>query len=376
MLAELGFSITGISIIFPASIPYSFKFIISPFVIGMMSYLSKKNINDPRKVIAIFMQVSIIILMSCLGFITKNTPPIIIILNVFLLSMAGAIHDIIGDHVRLKNFSGKGLGVATSVGTIGFRIGMLLSGAGTLYIATSFGWKFAFCIISLSNFISTLSTILLPSNSKELELNNSICIKDIAIQYYHSWTQIIKKYGLIAIVIFTISFKFSDSCINSLKPIFLHSKLIGKVDFANISQLLGTISIITGGAMAGIALSKIRIADCIKISFFSQILAAICYVILSLSDYKLQIVAIFINIGTFLFGFSAVIYRTYISNISMSSVNNYTLLISIGSIVRIFSSYIGGKVSEEFGWTVLFILCIVFTIPGLVAENRLKCKIS
>jgi PAT family beta-lactamase induction signal transducer AmpG len=316
------------------------------------------------------MQIVLALFMGALGFITPETHILILTSNVFILTLAGAVHDIVGDHVRLKMFTGKNLGIATSIGTIGFRIGMLLSGAGTLYAANFFGWPCAFMLTSSTIVISFLATIFLPKQKAINDTDIKLSLKN----YYRSGKSLIKKHGVAVILLLTLSFKFSDSCISSLKPIFLHSKNIDKISFANISQLLGSVAVIGGGFIAGLILAKCTLNKCLRISFLSQIIAASCFIILSIIDFSLPICALCVNTSSFILGFSAVIYRTYISNISMMDVNNYTLLISIGSAGRIISSYLGGIISDRLTWTFLFALCLLSNLPGLFVCRKLSAE--
>ncbi len=368
MLSENGFSTSKISTVFLASSPYSFKFAISPFIKNILYKYSKSNFNI-LKILAFTSQIITILGISSLGFFTNTSSLILIFITVFTTSIAGSIHDILADYLRIVYFNRKTLGMATSIGTIGFRLGMLIAGAGTLYLASFFNWKIAFIIVSLSILMSSISTIILPNKSfiRIDEDNQSISQISSVKNYLYFCRDIIKKYSIPLIIIITFSFKFSDSCINSLKPIFLQTLGIGKVDFANISQLIGSAVIIISGSIAGSLTYSLGTKKCILISFIIQILSSICYILITYLEINIISIAILVNISTFFFGFSAVIYRTYISEISMSDINKYTIFLSMGSIGRTLSSSFGGYIVSLLSWKILFILCVISNIPGLYA---------
>jgi PAT family beta-lactamase induction signal transducer AmpG len=357
MLAEYGFKPTTISVLLLATLPYSFKFAISPFV---KNIIFKSNGNITKKQ-AFICQFIIIVGMSLFGIYTRDSSPILMFINMLIVVLAGSVHDLLGDYIRLVNFKDKTLGIATSVGTVGFRIGMLISGAGILYLASFFGWKYAFAIASLSILISTFSTIFLSQYEMPKESTNSLK------QYLSFCINLFKKHNIILIILLTLSFKFADSTINGLKTVFLHSNGIGKIDFANISQVTGVLITLIVGTVSGAVTYKYDIKKCMKAAFILQIIPAMCFLHIAVfGNNSFLLTATLINISTFFLGFSSVIYRVYISEISEADINTYTILLSIGSMFRSLSVCLGGIIVDEFSWTALYIICILANIPGLV----------
>lgn len=360
MLIEYGFSISKISLMFLASSPYSLKFLISPFIIKLLDL--KAISKSPHKALLYITQVLTIGCMTTLGFVEADTPIVLIMLIIFLTALSASAHDIIGDHIRLISFKGRKIGTATSIGTVGFRIGMLISGAGILHLSNRYGWTWAFFIVSLIHIFSTIATFFLPKISNDVKFVKNITLR----KYIKTCFVIFKRYGLVFILVLTFSFKFSDSVINSLKAMFLHLIGISKADFANISQILGTGFIVLGGGLAGVVCSKIKMKHCLILSFISLLIASTSFLIISIYNISsLTQIAVLINIATLCFGFSSVLYRTFVSIISNRNVNTYTLLISIGSLFRVISSYVGGIIAD-ISWSSIFTLCLLFTIPGLL----------
>jgi PAT family beta-lactamase induction signal transducer AmpG len=355
MLSEKGMTPAEISLILLATLPYSFKFILSPIV---KNVIEKHNIKNA----AYLCQFITIIGLLSLGGYSIDSPKLLIFINVFVLVLFSSFHDLIGDHVRLLSFKGRSLGVATSVGTIGFRVGMLASGAGILYIANTSSWKIAFLIVAMLTISCTISITTLPIIAKANDDKRIISIKD----YARFLIDLPKKYYVFAILVLTFSFKFSDSCVNTLKGVFFQTHGLSKIDYANISQIIGTIVTVIAGTIAGSVTYKLDIKKCIQISFMAQIISSICFIILSYFEVQVWLLAILVNISTFFFGFSSIIYRTYISEISMSDINMYTIFLSIGSVGRTLLALLGGAIVDVFSWKILYIACLLSNIPGIL----------
>lgn len=363
MLAEEGVSASVIASLFLGTLPYSFKFAISPFVKNLITRFQKHGIKT-IKVQAYVTEFITIIGISLLGLHTKNSPFILMFVHILIIVLAGAIHDLLGDYLRLSHFKDKLLGTATSLGTIGFRLGMLFSSAGILYIASYLGWKYAFPIIASIIFISVLATFTL-SNEKLVIAQQKEKMNSLK-NYINFCSKLFKKHGILIILSLTFSFKFSDSCINGLKAVFLQTRGFSKVDFANISQIIGIFVIMLAGTIAASLTYTYNLKKCMKYAFIFQAIPSICFIYLTTTNNcSFVMTAILINIVTFFLGFSSVIYRVYVSKLSNSDINIYTVLLSIGSIFRSISLYLGGYIVDIFSWKMLYIICFLSNIPGM-----------
>ena len=66
-----------------------------------------------------------------------------------------------------------------------------------------------------------------------------------------------------------------------------------------------------------------------------------------------------------IFGFSNVIYRTFVDTISNHDINVNTSLASIGPLFRTVISSVSLLLLEYTNWYVFYILCATATIPGI-----------
>lgn len=372
MLSERGVKITTISTILVATIPYAWKFVISPFVKNIIVKFSDAKF-DIVKTIAYISQFLILLSFSTLGLFNQSGSLILAGVCIFLITVAISIHDIISAHVKLTEFESRDLGMVSSISNTGFRIGMLISGACMLYLAESFGWKFAFFLVSLVAFIVTISTLFIPrirQNEDAIKKESFVSLK----KYVLITVDFFKKYGVFLLIITLISFKFSDNCISLLKPLFLRTIGVSKITFANISQIPGVFTMIFGGIIAGIATYKIGTKTCIKLSFYLQAFASSFFLFLSYFDANLAIIASLVNASSLIFGFTNVIFRTFIAEESKKDVNIYMILMSIGSLLRIASYYIGGFIVDTYSWHLVYVICIISNIPGIYLYTRLSIK--
>jgi PAT family beta-lactamase induction signal transducer AmpG len=364
MLAERGEGASTISNILSATVVYGLKFAISPFVKNWFVRYADEDDFSYIKWALCGLQFVILILMSSLGLFANGGDTWLAWITVFTLIVIISPIDVACAHIKLIAFKRESLGFTTSIENIGFRVGLFISGAFTLYIASTVGWRTSFlitCIIPVV--LSSLSTIFMRKIKyvEYTEFGPTSSVKDIAIFLWN----FLKEHRTFLIAIVIISFKFSDSCINALKSVFLYSIGVDKVTFANISHSIGIIATITGSCIAGVILAKKGVGECIRLSLILQGVASVLFLFLANFKVDMVCIAILINISTLIFGFSCIILRTYLAEESQKDANIYISFLSIGSLLRTVSCNIGGFIADNFSWENMYILCIMSVVPGL-----------
>ncbi|MBR1944338.1 MAG: MFS transporter [Alphaproteobacteria bacterium] len=369
MLYENGFKLKQISLIMLATLAYSWKFLLSPYV--------KKIIqNYSIKKFAILLQILILILFSTLGIFSYYKNIAWAFINVLCLATITATHDIICSYVKLNNFEKKEFGLVGAVSNTGFRIGILLSTGILLYLASKLGWKYSYlyCLLPVivCSMISVFYLKIKAVNKEEKEYKSPIknLIQSIIVFY--------QKYPILIILIIVFSFKVSDSSINATKVMLLAHLNIDKVTIANICQIPGVFALIGGGFLAGIATYKYNISNCLKYSLILQLLVCMLFYYISISDSNLLKMTIVLNIASLIFGFSNVMYRAFVDNISNGDINVNTSLGSIGPLFRTLITSASLVLLEHTGWSMFYMLCGLATVPGILLcyQSRYQKKLS
>lgn len=366
MLSEKGVGVSSITSLLLSTIPYSWKFIISPFVKNIITKYSSKNII---KSISIIAQVIILVLFSSLGFF-ENKNLWIAGLLIPILVIAVCVQDIVRAYIKLVIFKTENLGIISAIENTGFRIGMFIAGACIIYITNITSWALSFVIIGFIVIFAMISTLCMkvediPSSQKNLKENSFK-------EYIKGCCEFLKGYKITILILAIISFKLTDSCVSVLKPIFFHYLGISRLDFANITHLVGIFSMITSGIVAGSLLYKIGMKNCIKITFILQMIASLIFMYFSAFKSNLLTITILVNISTFIFGFSGVVFRTFAAENSRKDINIYATLLSFGSLIRILSYSFAGVVVEQYSWGTIYFICLLSNIPGYFLYLNLR----
>ena len=150
-----------------AALAYSFKFIWSPLVDNLRLPFGKFG---HRKTWLLFSQGLIIL---SLIFISQSDPSQMLIftaVGAVLIAFSSATQDIIIDAYRIESAPQNHQGVLSSMYISGYRIAMLVAGAGSLYLASFFGveeynvnvWQKVYLIMAFLMLIGVFTTIFSP----------------------------------------------------------------------------------------------------------------------------------------------------------------------------------------------------------------------
>ena len=166
-LVKAGVSRSTVTMFSWAALAYSFKFIWSPLVDNLK--LPFKNFGH-RKSWLILSQILVIL---SLIFISLTDPSKFLLMTAIgslLIAVSSATQDIVIDAYRIESGTQKVQGALSSMYITGYRIAMLVAGAGSLYLASYFGtetynpktWQNVYLIMSCLMSIGILTTIFSP----------------------------------------------------------------------------------------------------------------------------------------------------------------------------------------------------------------------
>lgn len=181
-LDQVGVAKSSITYFSWAALGYSFKFLWSPLVDRLpIPYLTNKM--GQRRSWLIVIQ-SLIITAICLMGLTNpaegNNALVQMALAVTLLGFTAATQDILIDAWRIEASNEKDIAMLSSVYIVGYRLGMVTSGAGALLIANHLGtsienykysaWQTSYLIMAAFMLIGLVTTFIIKEPRKAPQL--------------------------------------------------------------------------------------------------------------------------------------------------------------------------------------------------------------
>ena len=170
-LVEAGVDRSAVTYFSWAALGYSFKFVWAPLVNSLKIPLLSQKLGRLRAWL-LLSQLMIILSISLMALIDPATNKLttMAIAAVFL-GFSSATQDIVIDAYRIESAEEKYQGLMSSSYIAGYRIGMLIAGAGALYLADFFGstsneynyqaWQSTYLVMALTMLVGVITTLVI-----------------------------------------------------------------------------------------------------------------------------------------------------------------------------------------------------------------------
>lgn len=372
-LAEVGTSKTSIGLFALASLPYSLKFLWSP-VVDNYRIPILSDLFGLRRSWILFMLVLLAFNLIALG---NTNPAENFLLTAFFASMASfcsAILDIVVEAYRIEIIPDKSTGIAVSASVLGYRIGMLCAGAGTIFFSAYFNsWAIAYFITASLLLVGIIATL----RAQEPKITRHLEVIDVP----STIKKFLKNQDWLIIIAFIILFKIADTVLNVMSMPFLLEIGFNKIEIASVAKTFGISAMIIGGFVGGLLLLRQTIRQNLITCVLLQMVASMLFVVQAKIGNNLSFLFLSMGVENLVCGMGQVALIAYLSKLCglRTSATDYALLSSFASFARVSFSSFSGILADTMPWTQFYSWVAFSSVPTILvlifAANHFK-KIS
>lgn len=391
-LADLGVNKTTIGLFALVGLPYALKFIWAPIVDTSISGLLSTRLGRRRSWI-IVMQALI-----CINiFLIANIDPIentyFLAFLAITLAFFSATNDVAIDAWRIELHKKDELGLGAAMYVTGYRLSLLVAGAGALFLADIYSWKVSFLILAalypLGIFIICFCGL---KEVHQKEQNDKLSYRNILLhRVIEPFADFMKRNNWVLILLFIALFKWGDALLGVLSQPFMLEIGFTKSEIAAISKLYGLVATLLGLFIGGFIISKLGIIRSLFIAGILQLLSNLVFIFLALEGNSIIILTITITIENLAGGIGTAAFIAYLSglcNINFSAFQ-YALLSSFMAFSRTWLSAPAGWIIDNLNWVSyfklvgieninnpewvgFFIITALFCIPAIIFIHYIK----
>lgn len=343
-----------------ASLPYSFKFLWSPFLDRFtLPFLGR------RRGWLIVMQVALIVAIALMGFQQPKQALQLVAINAIVIAFLSATHDIAADAYRTDVLTELELGAGAAVFILGYRIALLVAGALALILADKMPWSSVYLLMAGTMAIGIFATLLAP---EPREISPPASLADAVVLPFGEFFQRQGFLHGILILLFITLYKLGDALLSNMTTPFLLSTGFTKTDIGAIQVGMGLIATIVGALAGGSILSKIGINRSLWVFGVLQAVSNLSYYFLSIVGKNYQAMVLAINIEHFCGGLGTAAFVAFLMSLCNQrfSATQYALLSSLMAVSRDILAAPGGEIAKNTGWSTFFLISIVAALPGLM----------
>ncbi|OGQ97304.1 MAG: MFS transporter permease [Deltaproteobacteria bacterium RIFOXYD12_FULL_57_12] len=387
-LAEEGVSKTTIGLFAMAGIPYTSKFLWAPLIDRLaLPYFTRRFGQRRGWIIAI--QLTLIAAIVALGATRPAVAPIATAFFAFVVAFLSATQDIVIDAYRVEILEQRQYGAGAAVIVLGYRLGMLASGAGALYLASFFGWYVTYSVMAGLMLVGVGVVLLSPE--PERQINTEVRGQEKKIADYLAarpflcgrrarivawlygtivspFAEFMGRQGWVLVLLFILLYKFGDALAGVMSNPFFVELGFTKIEIANISKVFGLAATIGGGIIGGVMVSRLGIMKSLLICGLLQMFSNLVFVLQAMAGHDLRVLTLTIGVENFSSGMGTAAFVAYLSSLCnvAYTATQYALLSSFMAFGRTILSSGGGWLAEQLDWVPFFLATTAAALPGLL----------
>jgi PAT family beta-lactamase induction signal transducer AmpG len=353
------------------SVTYSVKILWSPVVDKVRLPLLTRLLGQRRSWMLVA-QLGIMCGLIGMAGTNSQTQLTLIAACAMLVAFCSATQDVSIDAFRIESTQLDYQGAMAAMYVLGYRLALLVAGAGSFYIAEFYNWHISYYVMAALMSLGVITTLCLPAPnveqsasviSKETFLNQ---VRDAVI---HPFTDFFSRQGRLAwlILLLIAIYKMSDVTMGVMANPFYLDLGFNKKDIAEIGKVFGFFMTIAGAALGGVFVARYGV---MRPLFFGAIATAstnLLFAFMASTPPNLTILASVISADNLSGGFATAVFIAYLSGLTSSghTATQYALFSSLMTFPAQLLGGFSGLIVDRFGYIDFFVYASLIGLPAV-----------
>jgi len=388
-LRREGVDLATIGLISAVTIPYALKFLWAP-IIDRLRLPVFTRVFGRRRGWVLVTQIMLIAAIIALGTTDPLMSPGLLAALAALVAFSSASQDVVIDAYRIELLEERLLGVGAASVVFGYRVGMLATGAGALYLADQIDWSLVYTVLACLVLIGVVTILLSPEPSFDAgeearAAQDRVAKSGLGRRKAMAWlargrsdwfyAAVVMPFAEFAtrpkwllILLFVVFYKFGDSLAGVMTGPFLVDIGFSNTEIANIAKLYGFAATMGGLFIGGWLISTRGILTVLWVGGFLQLASNLLFAIQAMVGHDSAMLAVAIggeNLAGGVGTAALVAYLSSLCNVAYTA-TQYALLSSFMATARTLFVMPGGWFAEMLDWMPFFIMTTFAAIPGLL----------
>lgn len=315
--------------------------------------------------------------------------PRLALLAVFV-AFASATQDVAIDAWRVEAVEVERQGAMAASYIFGYRLALLVAGAGAFYIADFASWATAYRVMALLMLVGMTTTLLvaepdhkISQATREMEQRMAGAITRFAhlpvpVQRLAAWfsgavaapfMEFFRRNGLAAFVILALVglYKVSDLIMGIMANPFYIDLGFSKSEIATVAKVFGFAMTITGTAVGGVLVARIGLMRSLLTGAVMVATTNLLFMVLAVVGPDLWMLAVTISADNLSVGVSSVALIAYLSSLTHRAytATQYALFSSLMTLPGQFIGGFSGVVVDAIGYASFFVYAACAGLPAI-----------
>ena len=361
-LSETHVSLRAIGATALVGLPYTLKFLWAP-VVDRVRVPALARLGRRRSWLLVLQP---LLAASILLLGTRDPPHALALLAAcaVLVAFVSASQDIVIDAWRIENFPAAQQGEALALYIWGYRIAVLASQGGAIFLAGRVGWHGAYAIMAALVGVGFAATLLAP---ERLRPNAALQRPGIAASFTGPLAELGRRPQAGRILLFVLLFQFGTSFADTMAAPFYRSLGFDRGAVALASSLPTLIGGALGVGAGGLLVVRLGAARATLVSGLVQMVSLGLYLVLIAAGADRAMLVGKVAFEAFAEGLASAAFLAYLSGLCALefTATQYALLSSLAPLAWRTLAGTSGLIAGAVGWPGYFGLTMAACLPAL-----------
>jgi len=376
-LRDVGIDLASIGLISLASFFYLLKFAWAPLMdryrFPGLGFLGR------RRSWLLVAQIVVGIGLAALAWSRPEAGVGALVLWVLIASFAGATQDSAVDAYRIEIAPEAAQAALAATYTLGYRFGLILGGAGALYLAEFQGWRDAYLAMA-ALMLLPIGATLIAREPQEPETTVQRRI-DVVGAFWQPIASFFTTNGVVLAVVllmFVGMYKFPDQVIGVMAGPFYLDSGFTKADIATVSKIYGVWMGIAGAFLGGVGVAAFGFRRMLLVAAIGVALSNLAFLLMAQHPGEIWSFYTALTADNLCQGFAGVVFIAFASSLTDRNftATQFALLVSLANLPGKFAGGVSGYVVEQTSYTTFFLLSTITVIPTLLLLGWLWPRIG
>ncbi len=282
-MSEGGISLTGIGLTAYIGFAYTLKFLWAPLLDQVRPPGPLARFGRRRGWLLVIQPALTI---ACLVMAASDPvrSPVAIVAAAVALAFLSASQDIVIDAWRVETFAEETQGIALASYVWGYRIALLVAGAGAIGLADVLGWDGSFGVMAGLVALSAGATLLAPEPAvQSVDARALGFAARLRLAVVEPMAEFLQRRGSLHILAFVMLFKLGEALAHTMAVPFYRALGFDRAQVALATGVPGLIASLIGAAAGGWLLIRVGLARALILTGFVQMASMGLYFALAVS---------------------------------------------------------------------------------------------
>ncbi len=366
-LSEGGTSLAAIGLTANIGLAYSLKFLWSPLLDQVRPPAGLARFGRRR---GWLLGIQPLLGAACLSLALSDprSTPALLIASAVAIAFLSATQDIVIDAWRIETFPERTQGVALAAYVWGYRIALLISGAGAIGFADVVGWHNSLGAMAALVTGGIAVTLLAREPAALVQSASAGFVARLRAAVVEPLQDFWRRQGAGQILAFVMLFKLGEALAHTMAVPFYRALGFDRAQVALATGVPGLAASLVGAAAGGWLVVRIGTGRALIVTGLVQMASMSLYFALAVSGGETRILLAKIVLENVAEAMADAAFLTYLSSLCSSAftATQYALLSSLAAVgLRTIGGF-SGVLAEALGWSAFYALTIFAALPAML----------